>query len=269
MNHKSLSMERKKMSGPALELGEYDFPKRNELAKATIQKYAIKHAKLDAAIGLAAFLPIAGAGPATILGSLAVQVPIYKSLARDLSRIYETDYDDFAKAIVKDGIIVGSLAKLTADVAGEFGSEFVTEIGSELVSEMGIGFAASFIPVIGGLFSMGLDVAVAATMTWRVGTMVAIYYSHGGKWIKDREETYERAKDMTGGLSPAIENRVNLDEIPARNKEVRQYQAKELSRYIKDRMEDRRLSDEDIRRILKKKNVPDQVIEEVIQLVRR
>jgi hypothetical protein len=258
------------MAGPTLNLGNYSFPERNGFAKATIQKYATQHAATDAAIGLAGFLPVPGAAPATIVASLAIQIPIYKSLARDLSRIYEAPLDEVTSVMLNNALWLSSGAKMTADMAGEFGREFITEVGSELVGEMGMGFAASFIPIIGGLFSMGLEIAVAATMTWRVGTMIAIYYQYGGRWITNRHETYERAKDMTGGLSPGINERVNLDNIPRNIPEVLQYQAEELARFVADLLSvNADLSDNKIREILRKKGVPDEVIEEVIRRVRR
>jgi uncharacterized protein (DUF697 family) len=52
-------------------------------------------------------------------------------------------------------------------------------------------------PFVGGLVGAALDYVIATAMTWRVGTMVAIYYQNGGKWVGDRKHTLELAKDMT------------------------------------------------------------------------
>jgi hypothetical protein len=199
-----------------------------------------------------------------------VQIPIYKSLAGDLSRIYEAPLDEVTNVMLRTGVFAGSLAKRAADMAGEFGSEFITEVGTELLGEMGMGFAVSFISIIGGLFSMGLEIAVAATMTWRVGTMIAIYYQNGGKWVNSRHDTYERAKDLTGGLSPTIDSRVNLDDISRKIPEVRRYHTEELTRFIVELLGvNSEMSDEKIREILRKKAVPGEIIEEVIKRVRR
>ena len=70
------------MSSTALELGEFDLPERNRLAAAAIERYAVGHAFADAAIGLGGFLAGSWGGDhASIIRSMLVQVPIYKSLA--------------------------------------------------------------------------------------------------------------------------------------------------------------------------------------------
>ena len=119
-------------------------------------------------------------------------------------------------------------------LVNQFNGEFFREIAGELVRESSIGALASFIPVIGGIFAMGLDVAIAATMTWRVGTMVSAYYQNGGKWVGGgRKPTYDAVKPLAGGLSPDIANRVDLDDIPNRLQEVFETQVGQAVAYIK------------------------------------
>ena len=258
----------------AVALGNYDLPERNRRAAETIQSYAVAHAGTDAVIGLGGFLPIPGAAPASVVAALLVQIPMYKSLARELSSIYQRPQDAITRRYLRGGITLDSALTVSADVVGhgvselaeQFGRAFLAEIGSELIREMATGFAMSFIPVIGGLVSTGLDVAVAATMTWRVGTMIAIYYQNGGRWVEDRKETYERSKDLTGGISPEMVRRVDLDDIPHRVPEVHEHLVEEAVRFI---MNLRRANPDvgvaTLHEILRDNGFPDDVAEEAIK----
>src|SRR5262245_5978405 len=84
------------MFASPLALGEYDFPDRNRRAKAVIESTAVLHAGADAAIGLAGIvggLFVPGAGAVAVVAALVTQAPVYRSLARELSAIYETPQD--------------------------------------------------------------------------------------------------------------------------------------------------------------------------------
>lgn len=250
----------------ALELGEFDFPERNRLATAAIEKYAVTHATVDAGIGLAGFLPVPGAATASIIASMAVQVPIYRALARDLAQIYESPYDDIAKGIVRSGVVIGSALELGSEMVSQFGMEFAQEIGLEVVKEIGFGLFASLIPVLGGFVSTGLDIAIATTMTWRVGTMIAIYYQNGGQWVGSRHQTYEHAKELTGGLSERVEKRVDLDDVPRKVKPVGEYQTSQLMRFVQELLKCApNLTDAMIREILVTKGVLIEIANDVIR----
>ena len=70
------------MSSLAMEFGDYDLPVRNALASQTIEQMALSHAAIDVAIGLGGFLPIPGAGTASMLAALTAQIPLYKARQR-------------------------------------------------------------------------------------------------------------------------------------------------------------------------------------------
>lgn len=152
--------------------------------------------------------------------------------------------------------------------------EFMSEIFSELMHEIGVGFVVSAIPIIGGFAAIGLDAALAATMTWRVGTMVSIYYQNGQRWVKDRHSTYEIGKGLVGGLSPIIAERFDLNSIRNRVPEVNETQVRELLRFVwklHDRVSKKgfTLEDDDIRDSFKDQKIPKDLLDEVIRRFRR
>ena len=169
-------------------------------------------------------IPLPGAGTAAMIAALVAQIPIYKSLAGELTRVYKAPHDNIVRGIVNSGLALDTTASVTAEFASQFGMSFAEEVGGEVLGELGLGFGLSWIPVVGGFVAIAFDVAIALTMTWRVGTMVSIYYQNGRRWVGDRYTTYEHAKEMTGGLSKVNETRVNLNAVPFRVKEVREHQ---------------------------------------------
>jgi hypothetical protein len=248
----------------AMASGIYDFPTRNRLAVETIEWYAEKHAIADAALGLIGFVPIPGAAALAVGAALSLQVPMYQALARDLSNIYMAPHDDVSKGIIRRGMKLDVGLSIADFLVDQLGMAFLKEISPELLSESGIGLAASFFPVFGGFIGIGLDVALAATMTWRVGVMVSMYFQNGKQWLDgSRHETYEASKEETGGLSPTIKDRANLNTIPSKHKQPRQYQAKELATWIRSLRRMRfDITDDEIRKDLRNQGVPDQVIED-------
>jgi uncharacterized protein (DUF697 family) len=158
---------------------------------------------MDVAIGAAGFF---GLAIPALIAAIAAQSPlIYQPLARELAGIYNSDVDQTAKGIIRENLAFTS----AADIANEFGTEFVASIAYELITEAGLGAVAGFIPFVGGLIGAALDYVIATTMTWRVGTMVAIYYQNGGKWIGDRKQTFELAKQMTGSVKFGLNDLVS------------------------------------------------------------
>lgn len=159
--------------------------------ESTIESYATGHALIDALIGAAGFLPIPGAGPASMVAAIGLQGPmIYQPLAKEIAEIYGQQQD----AVTKHEVVQTAIAGGILDVAADLGAEFFKEIAGELLSEAGLGFALSWVPVLGGLVSTYLDVKIAWTLTWRVGFMVALYHENGGKWVKSRRHSYDLAR---------------------------------------------------------------------------
>jgi uncharacterized protein (DUF697 family) len=176
---------------------------RNRIARNAIKKYADRHAVMDIAIGAAGFF---GFAVPALIAAIAAQSPIiYQPLARELEQTYSASADEETRAIIRENVVVGGLA----DIAGEFSTEFVASIATELLAEAGLGTAASFIPFVGGLIGAALDYVIATAMTWRVGTMVSIYYQNGGKWVGSRKHTFELAKDITGGIEFGLSDLVS------------------------------------------------------------
>ena len=203
--------------GDANNLTMFNLSARNREAEKIIKDYATGHVKLDVAIGLAGLIPVPGAGTASLVAAIAAQSPlVYQPMSRKLAAVFCATPDDITNGMIKDTAVLGG----KADIAVAFATDFMTEIAKELLPELGVGLALSAIPFVGGIAAAALDATVAATLTWRVGTMVAIYYHNGGSWINDRQTTYHRAKAMIGSLSPETENRVDLDDIPFENPEV-------------------------------------------------
>jgi uncharacterized protein (DUF697 family) len=199
----------------------YGLEDRNRLAQAVIRDYAVCHAAADVAVGLAGLL-IPGGGLATMAASIAGQVPlVYRPMAAKISAIYQAEPDEVTDSIVKVGGVIGA----GADIAADLVSDFLGEIAGELVQEVGLAAVPSAIPVFGALFAAGLDATIAATLTWRVGTMVSIYWQNGGEWIGSRRNTYEIARRLVGKMSPVVDDRVSLDGIAKSVPDVMRRQA--------------------------------------------
>jgi hypothetical protein len=257
------------MTALAMEFGEFDLPQRNSLVMQAITACAAKHAAMDATIGLFGFLPVPGAGPAALVAALIAQVPVYQSLVTQLAAIYETPHDDIVRGIVNKGMAVDTVASIGAELVSEFGVEFFREQAWEILQETSLGFVASFIPILGGFASTGLDVVIAITMTWRVGTMVSIYYQNGGKWVESRRNTYKIAKGLTGGVSAANSGRVDLNSVPWRVKAVGEAQVQQWMRFVSDLIAIApTATDEMIVDVLTKKGVELEQAKDVVRRVR-
>jgi hypothetical protein len=234
-----------------MEIGEFEFSDYNRKAEKVIGCIAAEHAGWDlllGAMGTVAGIFIPGGGlPATGI-AVAIQYPIYRRLAKELSHTYEP-----FKVIVtrqmfpdtkRDALLAGS-SYTAMTGAGNFlaqtflmeqlNEEFFLEILSESSAELAAGVASGFIPFIGGIFAAKLDVMIAITMTWRVGAMISAYFQNEGKWIGgSRQATYCAVKELTGGLSSKNTNRVNLDELSIKLKDVFETQVKSTMIYIRN-----------------------------------
>jgi len=213
--------------------------KRNEWARQAIRKYSNRHALMDVAIGSAGFF---GFAVPALVAAIAAQAPlIYQPLARELEQIYNATADEETQAIIHENVVIGGIA----DIAGEFSTEFLASIATDLLAEAGLGTAAALIPFVGGVVGAALDYVIATAMTWRVGTMVSIYYQNGGRWVGNRKHTFELAKNITGGIgfgladlasrftsSKRPDMDVDFNEIPQRIPEVFETQVRNLGPVI-------------------------------------
>jgi hypothetical protein len=192
-----------------LELGNptvgtmYRLEERNRIATDFIREYANRHAKMDIVVGLFGLVPFLSI-PA-LATAIAAQSPIiYKPLAGDLAKVYMAQPGELEDVGEK---VVSHISTETAlcDVAADFGTGFMVDIATELLAEAGLGvLGAMCIPVIGAAVGAALDYLIATQMTWRVGTMVSIYFQNGGAWVGSQKETFGLAKEMTGSLHVGV-----------------------------------------------------------------
>ena len=160
--------------------------------------------------------------------------------------------------VLDSGLSVG------ADLASQFGMDFVQDIAADLLREAGFGLAIAWIPILGGIVSASFDAAIALKMTRRVGTMISIYYQNGRSWVGSRRETYGYAKDITGKKDD--DAGVDLNSVRFRVPAVHEYQVRQLMRFVRDLLEAApKVKDETILAILRKKGVADDLAEEVLR----
>jgi uncharacterized protein (DUF697 family) len=244
------------------------------MAKQLIKEYASLHAKMDVLIGAAGFF---GLAIPALIGAILLQAPvIYRPLARKLEKVYNATADEETQAIIIENVVIGGIA----DIAGEFSTEFLMSIAADLLSEAGLGVAAGFIPVVGGVAGGMLDYIIATGMTWRVGTMVAIYYQNGGRWVGNRKHTLELANEIIGGLGFGVKDlaarftpserpdvNVDLNQIPQRVPEVFETQVRNLRPVISMLMQ--LGGSGKVREILVSRGVPPMVIDAALAVAAR
>lgn len=171
----------------------YHLQDRNEEAKRIITEYAIKHATMDASLGfVGSWIP--GAPLIITSGSvIAATHLIYKPMVERLSAVYASTPDHITDTYIKDATIMTAVG----DLASQFGTEFLIEIAREILSEIGIGLIPTFIPFMSLIAGPLIDIIIAVTITWRIGTMTSLYFQNGESWIGDRKTTFDYAKDLT------------------------------------------------------------------------
>lgn len=261
---------------------------RNARAERIIRDYAKKHAGMDILIGFSSLIP--GLAAPALVGAIAAQGPlIYRPMADDLGALYMADCDalneDLAVWLVnaisaEDLVDIKKLVGVeivhtgVLDATSEFGQEFMMQIGHELVMEAGAGVIASLcVPVLGGVVGAALDYLIANIMTWRVGTMVSMYYQNNAQWLGTRQATFERAKQLTGGIKESVSDvlnqkehqtfRVDLDSLRSRIPAIAEAQVRALKSVV-DMMRSA-MSDEQIRAALKGQGIPVDVIDKAIK----
>ena len=184
--------------------------RRNEAAEEIISTTARSHATIDAISGtIGSIVPIPGAGVVVLAGQLLHQMThIYPDMIEQLAYVYRAEPDRITKrkmsgATVREAIGDGLGLEVVNHLKHEFGQQFFSDIGTDLAVENAPGLLASSIPVVGALFSGGLDALIAATLTWRVGTMVSIYFQNGDFIRGHRKSTYDLVKKQLVKRSPA------------------------------------------------------------------
>ena len=216
-----------------------EMEQKNAKAHEVIRHYAKKHALMDITIGAISLIP--GAAIPALVTAFATQTEvIYKPMARELAQIYIANTNAFTDRVAASGALI----TVAAEFAQEFAFEFLVEVLQELFMEIGFGALATMIPFAGAVVAGTLDYVIATMMTWRVGIMTAVYFQNGGSWIQDRKNTFEIAKDLTGGihvgvtdlLSGSAKNkpvRVNMNDIPRRVPQVLRSAVSNLAPVIK------------------------------------
>lgn len=220
---------------------------KNAQAQAIIRRYAAQHSMMDIGLGVISLIP--GAGIPALLGAIALQSKvIYRPMAEELARVYLSETDGYTDRLGN----VASISTVALEFGQEFALEFLAECAQELLLEAGLGAAATFVPIAGAAVAAGLDYLIAQMLTWRVGTMTAIYFQNGSSWIENRKTTMHIAKDLTGGMTVGLSSaikigrdriakraptttppRLDLNDIPRRVQPVRDSGAKSLQFFIK------------------------------------
>jgi uncharacterized protein (DUF697 family) len=240
---------------------------RNREAEKIIGNYAEKHQWLDIGIGLiGTFSPIPGSALAAMAACMVAQGPVfYGPMAKDLSAVYLSSIDKHTKRLVNETWLDG----IGADLANQFVNvEFFQEIIGEVISELGWAGVATAIPFIGGVFGAALDALVAATMTWRVGTMISVYYQNGGAWLEGRRETFEVAKDFVGPLSAKAKDRINLDDVVKKRREILEKQFSTLKSVLLDSLLEITSDEKQIIHVLNNRQISEELIDFSLPYIR-
>ena len=239
----------------------YNLQDRNQQAQKIIQKWAERHRLADVGIGLSGLLPIPGAATAALIGAIAIQGPlIYAPMSKELAVLYKAEVDDHTKRLILDTVVEGA----GYDVSIELGVEFMKEIATEIVGELVAGIAVTAIPFVGAIAAAFLDSMVAATLTWRVGTMVSAYYQNGEAWVGNRKETYHVAAKQVGSYSSKVEGRANLDDLSRNNSTIREKQMATVMNFVR-MMQKGACSAGQVREALVEGKVPPWILEAVMK----
>jgi hypothetical protein len=234
----------------------FGLEERNRAAHRVITAYAVKHAAMDVAIGAAGLIPVPGAATVALISAILAQAPlIYGPMTRELAVIYNSSPDSQTEKMVAENVEIGALA--------DVGIEFLKEIASDLIGETAAGLALTAVPLLGGVLAAGLDATIAATLTWRVGTMVAAYYQNGGTWIDSRKNTYKVASKTVGSFSPKTSDRADLNDFAKRNKTISEKHIN-FALSLVDMMKAAALSKDQIRSALQYKQVPSWLIDRAL-----
>ena len=199
---------------------------RNRQSEACLAWHARKHAIQDGASGGASGL-IPFAAPFVAAGQLAMQAKtLYPALARDLTAIYACPEADFREAFrdaktaekriraIKRLIDThgDDLAQLTATLVVALGGDFLVEIARDLLKEAAPATLAAMVPFFGAAAAAALDATLAATMTWRVGSMISLHLQHGS-FVGNRKNTWVLVKTRIVNMEPDWERPQTLTRL--------------------------------------------------------
>jgi hypothetical protein len=180
------------------------FERRNQLAKQVIVNYAQMAATKNITVGLGkALVPFRGTD--TRIGSLSAEsLLVYHPMIKDLAKIYTASSD----ILIQKDIDVDSILDAAVDLANEysinfllseFDKEFFGEFLKMLLEERRSEVSASAIHVATTVYSLFSKTKIkpvppqrpmddAATLTWRVGVTVALYFFNGQEWLQDLKQ---------------------------------------------------------------------------------
>lgn len=217
---------------------------RNRQAEARLAWHARKHAIQDGASGgMGALIPFAS--PFVAAGQLAAQAKsLYPTLARELTAIYACPEGDFREAYksaqdderqaraIKRLLEMhkDDLAQLTLALVAAFDGEFLIEIARDLAQESAPAALVGMIPFFGAPVAAAFDATLAATMTWRVGSMVALHLQHGS-FVGNRKNSWTLVKNRLVGRSPDWERPQTLTRLRSEIPSVRTKLAADACRH--------------------------------------
>ena len=253
----------------------FKLEERNSRAQGIISEFASLHAGMDIAVGLFGLVPFM-AIPA-LVAAIAAQSPlIYQPMAKKIASVYLATPEELGRGTAEI-VLKGLLETSALDLAGEFGTEFMMHIAHEIVMEAGLGILGALcVPVIGGAVGAALDYAIATQMTWRVGTMVSIYYQNGGSWLESQESTFQRATRMAGSFGKSVTDvinyqktkstpRVDLNSIRNEVPGIRQNQVRILKVFVN--LMRTSMNNDQIRASLSNQGVPADLIRDALRAI--
>lgn len=243
---------------------------RNELASTVIMSYAQRHRWIDVAIGAAgSFTPVPGAGIAGTIGSIALQAPgVFQPMVKDLAYIYATAPERITRGMRIDATCTGAVGDVGKELVSEFGQAFLFQLIQEIWPELGALTALAAIPVAGIFATAYLDARLAATLTWEVGVMTAIYCMNDDAWIDgSKEKTLTEAKKLVG-KGTKIRKRVDINGIPGRVPQVEEQLVGGLVQHMHTLRESNpSITQEWLRATCKREQVPEHLVEEALRRV--
>jgi hypothetical protein len=200
----------------------YYLKRRNALANTVIQRYAERSRFLNVGVNITGlFVP--GGSLLALLTTLATQAPaIYKPLVNELSSIYLAEPDMITRGQITDAVLTTTGHSIRNSLIVDFGPEFFFEVLQVMWPELGLGALTSVIPLVSAVVAMTLDATFAATMTWQVGTMTAMYFMNDEAWVISQKETRNLARKQTGLPSPRATRPGVLNSILPGTPEIRE-----------------------------------------------
>lgn len=255
---------------PGIPNSAFQWEARNKLANEIIATYAQKHKMMDISVGLGSGLAgilIPGISFVGLVGSLVAAVPvIYNPMTQKLAYIYKTSPDKVTRGLKVDTILAESVYDVGAELLFDFTTDFLMELITEMWPQLVAGAGASLIPFAGLAANAILDGIIASTLTWRLGTMTAIYYMNDENWLhSNKKRTRQEANKLTGFPSAdihrpdALSRIVDIPEVMETNVEKMLQTAKLM------REANPNITNAQLREIFKKQSLPEKWIEEVLR----